>query len=247
MTVVAGAWKPGMVIRKDVVSGSRVAKRFRVLDPPFTRGGKLRIQPLHLHPDTPETTTWWKTPESLPKGYYIEVESDLEREIREQAETMKKVEWPCTNCGLAWNQHFAHPPGFGFTPGEEHGALTCPGGRKKSHYVPRNLRELAITHVWNNDPEEGEAWHCPDCPMWHTIGGNAGYHASETGHGIPYLAPIPPPTVSEATCWLDGVRYTVRVNKDPQGITKIVFTSSRPPQGLDGTLYEFEGRLPSNG
>lgn len=53
------------------------------------------------------------------------------------------------------------------------------------------LREAEIKKIWIQDAPEGQAWHCPDCLSSATLGGNAGYHATKTGHGIPTLGSSP--------------------------------------------------------
>lgn len=55
--------------------------------------------------------------------------------------------------------------------------------------VGARSRQRALEIVWNTDAPEGYAWKCPDCTMWATIGGNAGYHSTVTKHGVPRLVP----------------------------------------------------------
>lgn len=52
-------------------------------------------------------------------------------------------------------------------------------------------RQHALKFVWSIDPLDTQAWCCPDCASWATIGGNAAYHATTTGHCVPVLGPIP--------------------------------------------------------
>lgn len=45
---------------------------------------------------------------------------------------------------------------------------------------------------WNEDAPAGQCWKCPDCDSWATLGGNAAYHASSTGHAYPSLQDLAP-------------------------------------------------------
>lgn len=51
---------------------------------------------------------------------------------------------------------------------------------------------MDLATVWRTDAPAGQAWKCPDCDSWATLGGNAGWHAEKSGHGVPSLGPIPP-------------------------------------------------------
>lgn len=55
----------------------------------------------------------------------------------------------------------------------------------------KDAREEGLRFVWNKDAPQGDAWHCPDCDHWATIGGNAAHHATKTGHGVPHLLKMP--------------------------------------------------------
>ncbi len=52
-------------------------------------------------------------------------------------------------------------------------------------------RDEALTRVRNTDAPDGQGWFCPDCGNWASLGGNAAYHATKTGHGQPVLKMIP--------------------------------------------------------
>lgn len=56
----------------------------------------------------------------------------------------------------------------------------------------KDAREEGLRLVWNTDAPQGDAWKCPNCDSWATIGGNAAYHATKTGHGVPELGTMPP-------------------------------------------------------
>jgi hypothetical protein len=53
------------------------------------------------------------------------------------------------------------------------------------------IRDSQIRYVWNHDAPQGQAWLCPDCDSWATLGGNAGFHAQATGHRAPILGDQP--------------------------------------------------------
>lgn len=77
------------------------------------------------------------------------------------------------------------PDGFGV------GTRVVPPGAEK----PSVQREIVdrigkLKEVWNTDAPEGMAWKCPDCDLWATLGGNVGYHAEKTNHGVPVLMPL---------------------------------------------------------
>ncbi len=50
-----------------------------------------------------------------------------------------------------------------------------------------------LSAVWNTDAPPGQAWQCPDCASWATLGGNAAFHANKMKHGVPTLVPMPKP------------------------------------------------------
>lgn len=155
-------------------------------------------------------------------------------------------DWPCENCGLAWNSHFAKPPALGHEQGQTSAALACPQrahSREKTTYVRASERWMDIRSVWNHDPDEGYCWACPDCDSWSTLGGNAGYHATLKDHGVPILTEVPADTDGDTALHFDGVTYRLHVRKGDEG-TEITLTSTNPPQGLDRELYRFAGRLP---
>ncbi len=45
---------------------------------------------------------------------------------------------------------------------------------------------------WNNDAPDGKRWCCPDCSAWATLGDNAAFHASRSGHRAPILENLLP-------------------------------------------------------
>jgi hypothetical protein len=50
-------------------------------------------------------------------------------------------------------------------------------------------RTTQLKWVWATDAPAGFTWCCPDCQSWAALGGNAGYHASMSGHAVPSLVP----------------------------------------------------------
>lgn len=70
--------------------------------------------------------------------------------------------------------------------------------------------DRGLAKVWTTDARDGMAWSCPDCDSWATLGGNAGYHAETTGHGVPSLRPRPnEPTRTEAS---DTEEHEIKTN-----------------------------------
>jgi len=93
----------------------------------------------------------------------------------------------------------------------------------------KDAREEGLRFVWNKDAPQGDAWHCPNCDHWATIGGNAAHHATKTGHGVPHLLKMPPevapmPEVGDrvfywfATANLDG---NAEIRRRPAMVTSV--------------------------
>lgn len=55
-----------------------------------------------------------------------------------------------------------------------------------------------LSAVWNTDAPPGQAWQCPDCASWATLGGNAAFHANKMKHGTPVLVPMPRKTTQQS-------------------------------------------------
>lgn len=52
---------------------------------------------------------------------------------------------------------------------------------------------ITLQELWCRDAPEGFFWHCQECGKEASLGGNAAYHVTTSGHSMPTLAPIPPP------------------------------------------------------
>lgn len=55
--------------------------------------------------------------------------------------------------------------------------------------TPQELDPLGA--LWNQDAPEGQCWKCPDCGVWASLGGNAAFHVTKSGHGMPTLIQMP--------------------------------------------------------
>lgn len=56
------------------------------------------------------------------------------------------------------------------------------------------IRKAALVRLYGHgvDAPDGEAYYCPDCDSVATLSGNAAFHASTSGHQLPFLGPWSP-------------------------------------------------------